>query len=232
METLDITAIGKRIRQIRGKMTLPEFAKHFNMHGQTLSRYEKGYNAPDAFFFKKICEDFNIEARWLLLGEDPIRPGEAGIKETPADYSGDELKKNGFTLVPRYDVQVSLGCGALVDNEQIVEHLAFKTIWLKKEMNLEPGRLALISTVGDSMYPTIREGDLLLVDLRRREVGDDAIYIIRRDSTLVAKRFQRLFDGTVSIKSDNPIYKEEVVPRETAKELNLIGRVVWIGRKA
>jgi phage repressor protein C with HTH and peptisase S24 domain len=99
-------------------------------------------------------------------------------------------------------------------------------------MNLEPGKLALISAIGDSMSPTIRDGDLLLVDMRQRQVGDDAIYIIRRDSSLVAKRFQRLFDGTVSIKSDNPIYKEEVVPKDAASELNLIGRVVWIGRKA
>jgi len=180
---------------------------------------------------KKIAQEFNVDVDWLLTGKGPMRPGESDPDEVRS-YSGDELKKNGFTLVPRYDVQVSLGGGALVDSEQIVEHLAFKTAWLKKEMNLEPRKLALISTIGDSMYPTIREGDLLLVDLRRREVGDDAIYIIRRDSTLVAKRFQRLFDGTVSIKSDNSIYKEEVVPREAAKELNLIGRVVWIGRKA
>jgi transcriptional regulator with XRE-family HTH domain len=102
METLDITAIGKRIRQIRGKMTLPEFAKHFNMHGQTLSCYEKGYNAPDALFFKKICEDFNIEARWLLLGEGPMRPGDhpgkSGIEEDAASHSGDKLKKDGFPV--------------------------------------------------------------------------------------------------------------------------------------
>lgn len=213
-----------------------KLAKATNISASSIGKYITGEADPSRKRLIRIAKAGKVNPTWLLTGELPMHPGDHpgknGIEETAADYSGDELKKNGFTLVPRYDVQVSLGSGALVDSEQIVEHLAFKTIWLKKEMNLEPGKLALISTIGDSMSPTIRDGDLLLVDMRQRQIGDDAIYIIRRDSYLVAKRFQRLFDGTVSIKSDNPIYKEEVVPRDAVKELSLIGRVVWIGRKA
>ncbi len=236
--------IGERIRHLRGRSRLTEFATRFKIHKSTLTRYEKGETQPDASFLRQLCSEFGVSPAWLLLGEGPMRleqPSEpspalpqAGVTngDEPTVYSGDELRQLGFTLVPRYDIQVSLGPGAQVDSEQIVDHLAFKTSWLKNEMRLEPGKLALLSAVGDSMYPTIREEDLLLVDLRRREITEDAIYIIRRDSTLAAKRFQLLHDGTIKIKSDNRIYEEETIPREEAKNLNLVGRLVWIGRRA
>ena len=76
MGTIDIKAIGKRIHKIRGKATLIEFATHFEMHPNTISRYEKGQNAPDANFLDRLCTDFNIEPAWLLLGQGPMRPGD------------------------------------------------------------------------------------------------------------------------------------------------------------
>lgn len=81
------------------------------------------------------------------------------------------------------------------------------------------------------MEPTIRSGDLLLLDLAQDRLKDDAMYVFRGDDGLKAKRVQRLMDSRVVIHSDNAAYKEEIVSSDAAATLQIIGRVVWAGRK-
>jgi phage repressor protein C with HTH and peptisase S24 domain len=101
----------------------------------------------------------------------------------------------------------------------------------KLEMGLIPKHAALISAVGDSMEPTIKEGDLLLVDLRENEVKNDAVYVIRIDDHLITKRIQRMYDSCIVIKSDNPAYNDQVIPKDAKDTPCIIGRVVWAGRR-
>ncbi|WP_130471741.1 S24 family peptidase, partial [Candidatus Magnetaquicoccus inordinatus] len=135
---------------------------------------------------------------------------------------------DNFTLVPRYAVQASTGPGLEVQSEQIVDHLAFKTEWLRAAMGLDPHKLALITARGDSMEPAIGDGDLLLLDMRELRTLDPSIYVVRTEQSLLAKRLQCLTDGRIRILSDNPLYgAEEVYPHE----IHILGRIVWIGRK-
>lgn len=135
-----------------------------------------------------------------------------------------------FTLVTVYDVHASAGHGASVEQEHPLTQLAFRRDWLKKE-GLSVSTLAAISAAGDSMEPTIYDGALLLLDTAQRQVGGDAIYVLRLDGHLYAKRLQRLHDGSVRISSDNQAYADERVDREQARDLDIIGRVVWVGHR-
>jgi phage repressor protein C with HTH and peptisase S24 domain len=81
------------------------------------------------------------------------------------------------------------------------------------------------------MEPTLREGDLLLIDLRQTKVTDDAIYVLSLDGRLLAKRLQLAVGGTIYIRSDNPVYKELTVSKDNTEDLHVIGRVIWIGRR-
>ena len=69
-----------------------------------------------------------------------------------------------------------------------MDHLAFKTDWIIKDIGADPNRLILINAVGDSMEPTVKEGDLLLIDHRQNQVVEDAIYVLRLNDRLIAKR--------------------------------------------
>jgi phage repressor protein C with HTH and peptisase S24 domain len=137
----------------------------------------------------------------------------------------------GFVLVPRYDVAASMGNGAVIHSEQIVDHLAFRAEWVRTELGTSPKQLVLISAIGDSMEPSLRAGDLLLVDRSVENVHQDAIYAIALDGELRIKRIQRLFDGTLVIKSDNPSYRTEELTPSQAEQLRIVGRVVWSGRR-
>lgn len=141
------------------------------------------------------------------------------------------VQPEGFVLVPRYDVTGSMGNGRVIHSEQIVDHLAFRAEWVRTELGTSPKNLVLISAVGDSMEPALRAHDLLLIDRSVLTVNQDAIYAFAVDGELRVKRIQRLFDGSLIIKSDNPSYATETLTEQQAETINLVGRVVWSGRR-
>lgn len=136
-----------------------------------------------------------------------------------------------FVLVPRYDIQASAGPGAFTDEEQIVDWLAFSREWVRSTLRVDPKWLVLLSALGDSMEPTIRAGDLLLVDRSVERFRDDAIYVIQIAGQLMVKRIQRFFDGAVVVKSDNSsAYVQQTLTKDEAEAAHVAGRVRWIGR--
>jgi phage repressor protein C with HTH and peptisase S24 domain len=81
------------------------------------------------------------------------------------------------------------------------------------------------------MNPTLNDGDMILVDLRSERIEDSAIYVLEFDDALLVKRIQRKLDGSVVIKSDNQLYDAEILQKDRAEALKIIGRVVWTGRR-
>ena len=225
--------IGKRISQVRGDVPQSEFAKSLGIHKNTLIRYEKGERIPDAEFVLKMHLVHKISPLWLITGQGVVRRSHETIKsqleEAQVTHSGD-IGNGEFALVPLYDVDAAAGHGAHIDQEPVKAQIAFRRDWLSQS-SFNARNLVSLTARGDSMEPTIRDGDLLLVDTSQKGVVEDGIYILRVNNHLLAKRLQRLFDGTVVIKSDNPAYERQEVPSSTADQIEVIGRVVWTGRK-
>jgi phage repressor protein C with HTH and peptisase S24 domain len=134
-------------------------------------------------------------------------------------------------LVPigRYDLSAAAGAGAFADQERPVARIAFDPAWLRRVARGRPEQLALIRVAGESMVPTLHDGDDILIDR-----GDgterlrDGIYVLRLDGALVVKRLV-LGADRVTIRSDNPAWPD--LPPCPAAALDLIGRVVWTGHR-
>ena len=122
----------------------------------------------------------------------------------PGDARGSDLR-----LVPKLAVGASAGGGALTDGEALAGKVGFDEKWLRK-MGLDPARLSLIQVQGDSMQPTLNDGDDIMVDtaaaLRAPKKG---IHVLRLDGTLMVKRLLPGKGGTLSILSDNPAYRRD-----------------------
>lgn len=136
-----------------------------------------------------------------------------------------------YVEVPRYDVAASAGGGAVIRDEAVVDHLAFKRDWIVKELGLDAGHLALIAIRGDSMLGTINSGDLVLLDTRPGMGYSDGIYVIQLQGALLCKRLHFKLTGVVEVMSDNKAYATEVVSAEELGRLTVVGRVVWHGRR-
>ena len=162
-----------------------------------------------------FAEAANVNIEWLMTGREPMRPGEENQKGVGAE----------FALVPIYNVSISAGAGAFPNKEHVIGNLAFTRHWLRSR-GLQVNHLAATNAKGDSMEPSINDGDMLLIDTLQRDLGQDDIYVIRRDDALMVKRLQLGFDENVLVISDNPRYKEQSI---STADLDIIGRVVWIG---
>jgi hypothetical protein len=140
--------------------------------------------------------------------------------------------EEGETLisVPVLDVRASAGPGAFADDERTRSRMRFDPSWLRG-LRLDPAQLSVIQVVGDSMSPTLDDGDDILVDRGDAAPGlRDGIYVLRLDGALNVKRL--IVDrarGRVSVKSDNPAYTSW--PTLDLSRLDVIGRVVWAGRR-
>jgi phage repressor protein C with HTH and peptisase S24 domain len=132
-------------------------------------------------------------------------------------------------FVPRYDVVASAGNGSYFDDECILDRMAFRIDWLAKVVGCSARHLAVIDVKGDSMLPTLKSGDSLLLDLRQDRPMVDGLYVLHLRGALLVKRLRWLMSGDVQVMSDNAIYKTEVVTGKNADNFKPIARVVWAG---
>ncbi|AKQ42404.1 transcriptional regulator [Aurantiacibacter atlanticus] len=140
----------------------------------------------------------------------------------PKEKSYSPDPKRDFVDVPRLEVDVSAGPGAMPAQEQAFDAFRFSRRWLL-EQGLDGAELSVIRVIGDSMEPLLREGDEVLVDRRERPFRD-GIHVVRLDDSLLVKRVASQGAGRFSLLSQNLAYPPIQV---SADELRIIGRVVW-----
>lgn len=129
--------------------------------------------------------------------------------------------------VPVLDVQASAGGGAFAESERALARMRFDPSWLRG-LKLDPRQLSVIQVIGDSMAPTLEDGDDILVDRGERRLRD-GIWVIRLDGVLNVKRLLLESGGKVTVRSDNRAYAS--VPSLSRRQVDVIGRVVWAGRR-
>ena len=106
---------------------------------------------------------------------------------------------------------------------------AFSTEWIKR-IGVSPTYAQVLLASGDSMEPTICDGDLLLIDCGVTRVAENGIYALAIDGKVLVKRIQVRRDGSAALISDNPLYKDEAIPAGELRGLRVEGRVKWFGR--
>ena len=132
--------------------------------------------------------------------------------------------------VPRLNIEASAGAGSLVGEESAVGSLWFNKIWLRKVCQGKLDQLSVIRVVGDSMAPTLCNGDEVLVDPGVSSAFQkDGIHVITLENNLMIKRLSMSpTHKLVTISSDNTAYPAfRDCPSENIK---IVGRVVWVGR--
>jgi phage repressor protein C with HTH and peptisase S24 domain len=164
------------------------------------------------------------EDRRLLATYFGVPEAVLGGPDTPP------ARSDAPVVVPQLDVGASAGPGALPGDESPSAHMAFDAKWLRR-LSRDPKRLSMIRVEGDSMLPTLADGDEILVDQ-----GDgaerlrDGIYVLRMEGALIVKRLAPSpVARRAAVRSDNPVYPSW--PDCKLAELEIVGRVVWAGRR-
>ena len=138
--------------------------------------------------------------------------------------------RDGLIEIPVLNVDASAGFGAIAESETAHTRFGFDERWLARLTRAKSASLSIIHVLGDSMEPTLSDGDEVLVDAS--DQGSrlrDGIYVLRADDALVVKRVTLKPGGRkITISSDNSAYPSwDDVDRS---EIQVVGRVIWVGR--
>lgn len=154
----------------------------------------------------------------------PARPRPTSRDVAPSPAHGRTAR------VLEYDIKLSAGGGSLITNEQPRDEWGVPFAFLES-MRLDARHLAIVSIIGESMEPLLRDGDIVMLDLRSRNPSLPGIYALWEGSATVCKRVE-IVHGTdppkLRVMSVNPAYSTYEV---LAEETNIIGRVAWFGRR-
>lgn len=165
--------------------------------------------------------DRAVLARFFGVAEEMLgRPQENSFLQ--ASRLAGKVARGDWVDVPRLALDASAGGGALGETEAAIGAFRFSGAWLRGQ-GLDPALLSAIAVAGDSMEPTLRDGDEILVD-RRPRPWRDGVHVVRVGEALLVKRLDFGRPGVIGLISDNPAYRPLELPRE---EGEVIGRVVW-----
>lgn len=174
-----------------------------------------------------------VRIEWLATGDGPkLSPDSAmdtgePLRQQLVTMGRPGIAPPGYVLLPRVEARAAAGHGSGLDSDKVVDFLAFSEDWVRNTLHRRPANLALLEATGDSMDPTIRDGDILLVDTSVTDIQSSRVYVLQVNGALLVKRIQVRLDGSLVVKSDNPSYEAEVVRPDERSPLRIVGQVVW-----
>ena len=224
----------KRCR-IQLRLTQPEMAARMNVSTTTIVNYETGKRLPDIDFlvdFAGECEKDLLSLLGLRIANSPS-PKAASTRKL-LDAARDALlaqKAQATVSIPLFHINDLASPASEAPPLQTADEIPqFSTVWLERELKADPAHLCLIPIDEDSMMPTLRPGDTILLDRRIAKPDREGIYVLRMNGVSLVKRMQTMPGGALKISSDNPAYETFTINQSDITDNNIavLGRVVWV----
>lgn len=126
------------------------------------------------------------------------------------------------------DLSLSMGPGTLIEEFVESESVKVSLSFIQAITRTPSDRLRFVRGIGDSMEPTLRSSDLIMVDINERQLSRiSGIYWINREGAHGIKRLRPAGKGRILIISDNPVEENDEVD---AREIMIEGRAIWVAR--
>ncbi|HGO5814497.1 TPA: XRE family transcriptional regulator [Mannheimia haemolytica] len=174
----------------------------------------------------EIADALDVDVNWLKTGKGKA-PDFANF-EGNSTVSGVEVAQ--MLRVEVLDVYASAGNGSFVtgDLTAYTHAVEFENAYFAQVFQRANAKgLSIINVDGDSMEPTIGNGDLLFVDTTKSAYQGDGVYVFSYGENLYVKRLQFAGDELLVI-SDNPLYKEWRITSENEHKFQIHGKVEFM----
>lgn len=205
---------GQRVAKIRKekKMTQDELAKKIGYTSRsTISKIERDERDVPRPTVTVIAEALGIKPSALMGWED---------EETLTDTSNISyvIPNNNIFQIPVFE-SVSAGFGAYASSE-ILEYIP-----VVLNSRYEADNTLAIKVKGDSMYPKIEDGDVIIVRKQSSvDSGDIAVLLLDNEEGLVKK--VEYGSDWIELISFNPEYAPRRFEKEDVLRLQVVGKVI------
>lgn len=190
-----------------GKVFDKEIATALDLTSVNFATMKKRNSVPFSNILD-FCALKKISINWMLYGQDP-----SSLIDTTDKY--------WIKYFPT--ISVSAGGGAY-DGEDEYEQLDLPDFFIDIVGGKENIKnIEAINVTGDSMEPTLNNGNIIFIDKTKKIVNKDGIYAFINENGLFVKRIQRRVDGGLDVISDNKEYPMQIVNKDG---INVLGKVV------
>jgi hypothetical protein len=153
-------------------------------YGHLIDKYLTGERCITTQGVDNLCKHYGVNKKYMLCGEEPIFLDEMSIR--PLYRSAEELPQGNGNIV-HTSVRALASTALTVDSLEKQERFSIPGV---------SGDLFSFEVEGNSMSPTLEEGDLLICrKLESTEkIKDNQIYTIVANSGVMVKRIKRILN--------------------------------------
>lgn len=186
----------------QNNITPTELSRILGVTPSVVNAWKTRNAIPRADIIVKVAEKLNTSVEYLMTGNSTAIC----------------TSKKTF-LIPILNQELSAGHGEILPDNDIAEGLLSVPLWLRKAYG---NNLGALHVHGDSMQPTLNDGDMVICDSLGWDESD-GLFAIRLNGNGYVKRLQ-VVSGKILIKSDNPNYDTITEPLES-DSISIIGKV-------
>lgn len=192
---------------------------------------------------KRLDEEFRAKLAIILnVSEQELTDLDLSAPALPASISGTQALAGAITsgvssLMKKFAAQkddiISIDmldatacCGSGIEN--LTENISGK--WLMPLVDFRqismsaPENIKLLKVKGDSMLPTLKEDDWVMVDITKKSPDSDGLFLLILANGLAVKRVQCGLGNNITVLSDN--HKYAPLPT-TLEEVPIAGKVIY-----
>ena len=190
-----------------------KLADYLGVNPNVITNWKNGSNRSYRKYIKQIADYFGVTVDYLLTGEQ---------KEKPAQELGEHLDFCGMRIL----ATVRAGYGALAQEEDTGRCIGVSRDWLHG-YDTQDCRALLVN--GNSMYPTFRDGDIVIVHCQPDfEDNEVCVCIVDGEDGTVKRLYHK--DGGVELRADNPQVPPRKIVGTELDEFKVYGKVIRLVR--
>ena len=174
-----------------------------------------------------ISQKYGYPVEWVLGGDGElpeISTALATSELTAAQHDGRHKHRIDYL-----DVRAAAGLTGFENSDypEIVSSLFLSDEGLLQIIGRKSAAgIKIVNVPTDSMEPTIRKSDWVLLDTNIDYYNGDGIYAFAIDDALFIKRIQKLVGGGYRLHSDNKDYDPQDITDEICQTAKFIGRFI------
>lgn len=215
------------LRRHLGK-TQADLADMLDTQQPAVSKWEKGSAVPEGETLSLLVEMSGAGTRSFCnsVWSPDNRTGRSTANDMSADDFAAEL---GLALIDEIDLALGMGATYLDGNPEVKGRAPFRLEWLRGLYEGPLSALKVVTGRGDSMEPTIRDRDIVLIDTSSRRLDEqDMIWAVSYGDLGMIRRLRRLPSGAILMSPDNAVVG---ATEAHDGEMFIMGKVIFVGRR-